>query len=357
MTDYVLIYLDPKLGEIRYDIKQDCVYRIGTKLDNDIVVSRKDVSRHHVMLRVHENWFHVTDLKSKNGTFVNGSRITEGEVKCGDELCLSSARFVILEVSSSNDPVSGDDLRNESSKSVRVSQASEDTQKYRGEASLSDMISLFEAAASAVRRGTLEEPLLWAIEKLGLDGAMILYRDEGEKIAMVASCGELGPLVTDHLALGALAETVRPVTDDAPHLRQDEVLGQTVLVAAIGVAHVLVLRHSGSAPAVGDLRAVLAATEIALRSSAPGILAERPAWRGADSGSWVPADGQEGPPQAPIFEELIHLRLEDSRAEFERWIVSCVLSDCRGNMSMAAERLGMSRQGLFKKAKKLGLHR
>ncbi len=355
MTDHVLIYLDPEEGEKRHELELGCVYRIGTKQDNDIVLSGRDVSRHHAMLRVHDNSFYVTDLKSKNGTSINGKKISESVLEPGDELSLSSAKFFIQEVSSSVAQLSESDDNEDDPSAPGAPSSGDDTQAYRGTADMADMIGLLEGTASAVRRGTLGEPLLWAIDKIGLDGAMILYRDDENQVAMVISCGQMGPLVSDHKVLANLTDACRPESDDAPHLRQDEILGESVLVAAIGAEHVLVLRYTGNPPAVGDLRALLAATEIALRTWAPGIRPERPAWRGADSGSWAPADGEDASLQPPILEDLLSLDLEDARSQFERWIVSRILNDCGGSISQAAEKLGMSRQGLFKKTKRLGL--
>ena len=55
------------------------------------------------------------------------------------------------------------------------------------------------------------------------------------------------------------------------------------------------------------------------------------------------------------IEGLLSMPLAQGRTHFEEWFVSKVLEACAGNQSEAARRLGVSRAGLFKKLKKLGL--
>ncbi len=52
------------------------VTTIGRWEDNDIVVDDRWVSRHHARIRRGEDDYIVEDLSSKNGTFLNGRRIT-----------------------------------------------------------------------------------------------------------------------------------------------------------------------------------------------------------------------------------------------------------------------------------------
>jgi DNA-binding response OmpR family regulator len=53
---------------------------IGRWEDNDIVVDDRWVSRYHARIRREGDHYVVEDLASKNGTFVNGRRITEPTV-------------------------------------------------------------------------------------------------------------------------------------------------------------------------------------------------------------------------------------------------------------------------------------
>jgi DNA-binding NtrC family response regulator len=61
----------------------------------------------------------------------------------------------------------------------------------------------------------------------------------------------------------------------------------------------------------------------------------------------------EAPP--PDLGALATRPLAEARNEFERWRIQRALVDAAWNQSLAAQRLGLSRAGLFKKMRKLGL--
>jgi len=52
---------------------------------------------------------------------------------------------------------------------------------------------------------------------------------------------------------------------------------------------------------------------------------------------------------------LVERPLGEARAEFERWMILRAMYADDWNQTRAAERLGLSRAGLFKKMRKLGL--
>lgn len=63
--------------------------RVGRQLDNDLILAAEDVSGNHAVLSAREGGLLIRDLKSTNGTWVNGGRIA-GEVLLvdGDEVRL-----------------------------------------------------------------------------------------------------------------------------------------------------------------------------------------------------------------------------------------------------------------------------
>ena len=62
---------------------------VGRSAINDIQIKDRYVSREHLLLRKFEDKLLVMDLRSKNGTFLNGDQIrsgTEVEIKEGDAI-------------------------------------------------------------------------------------------------------------------------------------------------------------------------------------------------------------------------------------------------------------------------------
>lgn len=60
-----------------HDLERDITY-VGRSADNDISVKDKFVSRKHLKILKKENKYIIEDLKSTNGTFVNGRQIRPG---------------------------------------------------------------------------------------------------------------------------------------------------------------------------------------------------------------------------------------------------------------------------------------
>ena len=75
---------------------------LGSSSDSDLVVEDGSVSRVHALFeRLGGVWF-VEDLGSRNGTYVNGQRISGRRlVRPGDEVRLGVARLVLRGVVSS----------------------------------------------------------------------------------------------------------------------------------------------------------------------------------------------------------------------------------------------------------------
>ena len=78
---------------------------VGSSAESDLVVDDRSVSRTHLLLdRFGDTWF-VEDLGSRNGTYVNGQRITGRRVvRPGDEIRLGMARVVLRGVVSESGP-------------------------------------------------------------------------------------------------------------------------------------------------------------------------------------------------------------------------------------------------------------
>jgi hypothetical protein len=69
--------------------------RIGRAEDNDLVLDDDRVSRHHGQLAARQGTLVYSDLGSTNGSFVNGSRVTEIALGPGDVLHLGGSTLTV----------------------------------------------------------------------------------------------------------------------------------------------------------------------------------------------------------------------------------------------------------------------
>jgi len=68
-------------------------YTLGRHRNNDIMISDPKVSSFHARIDRSQDGFSIVDLKSRNGSYVNGRRIETARLKTGDEIRLGTARL------------------------------------------------------------------------------------------------------------------------------------------------------------------------------------------------------------------------------------------------------------------------
>ena len=74
-------------------IKKDLL--IGRRESCDIVLRFANVSAHHCQLYVNGGYWYVRDLKSRNGTKVNGMPVTEKRMAPGDEVSVAKHKYEV----------------------------------------------------------------------------------------------------------------------------------------------------------------------------------------------------------------------------------------------------------------------
>lgn len=260
MSRYLLIHHSSERGEVRFELEPGATYRVGAKDDNDLVIPTNDVSRHHAILRVGDGTFHITDLNSKNGTFVNGIRISDATVRCGDLISLSSARLVVVEVSSGAYAMVPDAVGDEGSDDG----SSEETSGQTIIVPTEQLIGLFEEVVDAIPRGALAAPLAWAVTHLAVDAGLLLYVDRRGDVSLLTSAGDLGPWTTEGSALAGVVREHAAASPGRTRVRHVSALGDELLVSRIDGEHVLVLRCRSAQPPLAEVRAVVVATSLAL---------------------------------------------------------------------------------------------
>ena len=76
--------------ETSFPLTRD-TYTLGRHRNNDIVISDPKVSSFHARLDRGPEGFVLVDLKSRNGSYVNGERIESAQLNTGDEVRLGTA--------------------------------------------------------------------------------------------------------------------------------------------------------------------------------------------------------------------------------------------------------------------------
>jgi pSer/pThr/pTyr-binding forkhead associated (FHA) protein len=79
-----LVYISSGMDEM-FNIR-DGVTTVGREVDNNIQLLKATVSRHHARFTNMSSVCQVEDLKSSNGTYVNGDKITAISLKHGNEV-------------------------------------------------------------------------------------------------------------------------------------------------------------------------------------------------------------------------------------------------------------------------------
>lgn len=92
-TTSSLVLMKEGGAETSFPLTRD-TYTVGRHRNNDIVISDPKVSSFHARLDRSPDSFVIVDLKSRNGSFINGRRVETGVLKNGDELRMGPARLV-----------------------------------------------------------------------------------------------------------------------------------------------------------------------------------------------------------------------------------------------------------------------
>jgi adenylate cyclase len=69
---------------------------VGRRESADIVLRFPNVSGHHCELSLEDGCWTIKDLRSSNGTKVNGTRVTEQRLRPGDKLSIAKHDFEIV---------------------------------------------------------------------------------------------------------------------------------------------------------------------------------------------------------------------------------------------------------------------
>jgi pSer/pThr/pTyr-binding forkhead associated (FHA) protein len=92
---WILETSDPSVERATFRLPAGAVKTIGRSPGAEFIVEAALVSRLHCRLTATTDSLQVQDLDSTNGTFVNGTRVTTGELRDGDKLSVGRLELIV----------------------------------------------------------------------------------------------------------------------------------------------------------------------------------------------------------------------------------------------------------------------
>lgn len=75
-------------------------FELGRSREAEVFLRDPEVSRRHARFESHNGFVSIEDLKSSNGTFLNGRRVAEAiEIRAGDEIDVGTTRVIVAMIS------------------------------------------------------------------------------------------------------------------------------------------------------------------------------------------------------------------------------------------------------------------
>jgi pSer/pThr/pTyr-binding forkhead associated (FHA) protein len=95
---WLLQGVEPDVGSLSFRLPAGTTRTLGRAQNADFIIEAPLVSRLHCRVDAADEVLLVTDLASTNGTFVNGERIGERELRDGDRLRIGRVDFTVSRV-------------------------------------------------------------------------------------------------------------------------------------------------------------------------------------------------------------------------------------------------------------------
>ena len=73
------------------------VTSVGRMLDNDLVIQEPLISRHHAQIHFDGDQYHIEDLNSTSGTFLNNKKVPNGILYSGDIILLANIPIMFVD--------------------------------------------------------------------------------------------------------------------------------------------------------------------------------------------------------------------------------------------------------------------
>lgn len=246
-------------GDQNYELAGEHVFVVGRAVTSDIPIFDPTISRRHAELKVGATGVHVRDLGSSNGTFLNGSRITEATLVANDSITFGKVAFQVtsIEATPSRPSIAGTAVPPPAATIVRkisVSGVSQNMAPTPGTPEGGGQLKV-DAANNTERQARKLSLLLDVSQKLSgefeldrllhrvvettfeimnVDRVSVLLVKEGELVPRVSK-SRLGEASSQHvprsIARKAVEERVAILTDNA--VQDERFKGQSIMLQSV----------------------------------------------------------------------------------------------------------------------------
>lgn len=96
MANWVLKFISGKYQGGEFPLDEGAEYHIGRSSESDMVLVEDMVSRNHARIRVVDDVVKLHDLGSTNGSFVNGERVGDVDLKEGDRILFGTSIIKLI---------------------------------------------------------------------------------------------------------------------------------------------------------------------------------------------------------------------------------------------------------------------
>jgi len=91
---FYLIGLTDTLDGQTFPLEKETI-TIGRLSENDIVIGSKSISGYHAEIKLDHGVYFLIDLNSTNGTYLNGSKVDQQEIRAGDIIRINNFNFKV----------------------------------------------------------------------------------------------------------------------------------------------------------------------------------------------------------------------------------------------------------------------
>lgn len=119
---------------------------IGRSSELDMVLVEDMVSRRHARLSMNGTRVTIEDLGSTNGTFVNGEKVQQAELKVGDRILIGTSILKLVQQEEGSRPLDVETVRDEMARAAQAGRAPGAMSGRIDEVPIPDLLQLFQTS-------------------------------------------------------------------------------------------------------------------------------------------------------------------------------------------------------------------